>query len=38
MISIGPEIRNAHSPDEEVHVDSVQKTYKVLVELLKDLA
>lgn len=38
MISIGPEIRNAHSPDEEVHIDSVQKTYKVLVALLKDLA
>jgi dipeptidase D len=38
MVSIGPEIRNAHSPDEEVHIDSVQKTYKVLLELLKDLA
>jgi dipeptidase D len=38
MVSLGPEIRNAHSPDEEVHVDSVAKTYKVLVELLKDLA
>lgn len=38
MVSLGPEIRNAHSPDEEVHIDSVQKSYKVLVELLKDLA
>jgi dipeptidase D len=38
MVSMGPEIRNAHSPDEEVHVASVKKTYKVLLELLKDLA
>lgn len=38
MVSMGPEIRNAHSPDEEVHIDSVKKTYKVLLELLKDLA
>lgn len=38
MVSLGPEIRNAHSPDEEVHIDSVRKTYKVLLELLKDLA
>jgi dipeptidase D len=38
MVSFGPEIRNAHSPDEEVHIDSVQKSYRVLVELLKDLA
>ena len=38
MVSLGPEIRNAHSPDEEVHVDSVQKTYKILIELLKDIA
>ena len=38
MVSLGPEIRNAHSPDEEVHIDSVQKSYKVVLELLKDLA
>ncbi len=38
MVSLGPEIRNAHSPDEEVHIDSVQKTYRTLLELLKDLA
>jgi dipeptidase D len=38
MISIGPEIRNAHSPDEEVNVASVKKTYRYLLELLKDLA
>ena len=38
MVSLGPEIRNAHSPDEEVHINSVQKSYKVVLELLKDLA
>ena len=38
MVSLGPEIRNAHSPDEEVHIDSVRKTYGILLELLKDLA
>ncbi|OYW00897.1 MAG: hypothetical protein B7X11_04285 [Acidobacteria bacterium 37-65-4] len=38
MVSLGPEIRNAHSPDEEVHIDSVKRTYAVLLELLKDLA
>jgi dipeptidase D len=38
MVSLGPEIRNAHSPDEEVHIKSVQKTWKVLLALLKDLS
>jgi dipeptidase D len=38
MVSLGPEIRNAHSPDEEVHIDSVQKTYRFLLELLKDIS
>jgi dipeptidase D len=38
MVSLGPTIRNAHSPDEEVHVASVARTYKYLLELLKDLA
>lgn len=38
MVSLGPEIRNAHSPDEEVHIDSVQKTYRVVLDLLRDLA
>jgi len=38
MVSLGPEILNAHSPDEEVNIKSVQKTYKYLLELLKDIA
>ena len=38
MVSLGPEIRNAHSPDEQVHIESVQKTYRYLLELLKDIS
>ena len=34
MISFGPNIRGAHSPDEKVQVSSVQKTWKLLVETL----
>ncbi len=38
MISLGPDIRNAHSPDEMVSIPSVERTYNFLKELLKDLA
>jgi len=38
MVSMGPEIRNAHSPDEAVSIPSVAKSYTYLKELLKDLA
>ncbi len=38
MVSMGPEIRNAHSPDEAVSVSSVEKTYDYLKALLRDLA
>lgn len=34
MISFGPNIRGAHSPDEKVQVSSVQKTWKLLTETL----
>ncbi len=34
MISFGPNIRGAHSPDERVQITSVQKTWKLLVETL----
>ena len=34
MISFGPNIRGAHSPDERVQVTSVQKIWKLLVETL----
>lgn len=35
MISFGPTIRGAHSPDERVRVDSVQKYWLFLLETLK---
>ncbi len=38
MVSLGPDIRNAHSPDEAVSVPSVAKTYAYLKELLRDLS
>ncbi|MCZ7583982.1 MAG: aminoacyl-histidine dipeptidase [Deltaproteobacteria bacterium] len=34
MISIGPDIRNPHSPDECVHLASVEKFWKFLVAIL----
>lgn len=34
MISFGPNIRGAHSPDERVEIASVQKTWKYYVEVL----
>ncbi|MEJ2420723.1 MAG: aminoacyl-histidine dipeptidase [Acidobacteriota bacterium] len=37
MVSLGPEIRNAHSPDEMVEIESVQKTWRYLREILKAL-
>ncbi len=37
-VSIGPEIRNAHSPEEMVQISSVQRFYKLLKALLEDLA
>jgi dipeptidase D len=37
-ISIGPQIENAHSPDERVQISSVAKFYKHVSALLEDLA
>ncbi len=37
-VSIGPEIRNAHSPDEMVQISSVQKFYRHLKALVAELA
>lgn len=36
MISFGPTIRYPHSPDEEVHIASVQKFWDFLTEILKN--
>lgn len=35
MISFGPEIRHPHSPDEKVHIESVARSYQVLLNTLK---
>ena len=37
MISFGPNIRGAHSPDEKVEVSSVQKYWSYLLEVLKNI-
>ena len=37
MISFGPTILGAHSPDERVSISSVQKFWKFLLEILKDI-
>lgn len=37
MVSIGPDIRNAHSPDEMVRISSVQKFWDYLLKLLASL-
>ncbi len=38
VVSIGPEIQNAHSPDEKVQISSVQRFYTHLKEILRQLA
>ncbi|MFT5232394.1 MAG: dipeptidase D [Candidatus Krumholzibacteriia bacterium] len=38
IVSFGPNIRGAHSPDEKVQISSVQKIWKLFSETLKDLA
>ena len=37
MISIGPTIKGAHSPDEKVHIDSVRKFWEYVIEILKNI-
>lgn len=37
MISFGPTIKGAHSPDEKVNIESVQKFWKYLLEILKNI-
>jgi dipeptidase D len=37
MVSFGPTIRHPHSPDEKVHVESVQKFWDFLVETLQNI-
>lgn len=37
MISFGPTIRGAHSPDERASISSAQKYYKYVLEILKNI-
>ncbi len=37
MVAFGPEIRNAHTPDEAVVLDSVEPFYRLISELVRDL-
>jgi len=36
MISFGPTIKGAHTPDEKIHIESVTKFWKFLLEMLKN--
>ncbi|MBD3336254.1 MAG: beta-Ala-His dipeptidase [Candidatus Eisenbacteria bacterium] len=38
MVSFGPTIENAHSPDEKLHIPSVARYYEFVKELLKELS
>ena len=37
MISVGPTIRNAHSPDEKVQISTVQTYWELLTKVLADI-
>lgn len=37
MVSFGPTIRGAHSPDERISIETVDKFWKLLVEVLKNI-
>lgn len=37
MVSIGPTIHHAHSPDEQVHIDSVAVYWQLLTRLLANI-
>jgi len=37
MISIGPTLKYPHSPEEQLHVSTVDKTYKYVLEILKNV-
>ena len=37
MVSFGPNIKGAHSPDERAQISSTQKFWKFLIEILKKI-
>jgi dipeptidase D len=38
MISFGPTIQGAHSPDERVKIHDVEKFYRLLVAILEEIS
>ncbi len=38
MISFGPDLRNPHSPDEKIHIGSVEKFWKLLGKIMEMVA
>ena len=38
MISFGPDLKNPHSPDERVHIESVERFWKLVISTLEKLA
>jgi dipeptidase D len=37
MVSFGPTLEGVHSPDEKIHLDTVPKFYRFLLEILKNV-
>jgi dipeptidase D len=37
MVSLGPTIKNPHSPDEKCHIPSVEKYWRYLIEILESI-
>jgi dipeptidase D len=37
MISIGPTIKYPHSPEEQIHISTIDKTYQYVIEILKNV-
>jgi dipeptidase D len=38
MVSFGPTLEGVHSPDEKIYIDSVEKFWSFLLDLLKRMA
>ena len=36
VISIGPDIKNPHTPDERMSIDAVKQTYEYLLKALEE--
>jgi dipeptidase D len=38
MISFGPDMQGVHTPDEKISISSTERTWEVLLDLLRALA